>query len=824
MLNSPVVPVVASSQGNYNPDNSQTAQWVEVLVDCPDIPGLLTYHLPSEMTVQPGDILSVPLRNQIVGGIAIRLVSSLPENLSENQIRDVETVVSESLFPPRYWQLLEKVAHYYCSPLLSVIHTALPPGLLGKSQLRIRLKPDVIPEGATEFCSSVGVAVLRLLQSQQTGDYSARYLRQQIKGAQRGINELMRRGWVESYLQQPQQSRPKRQKAVLLVGESPELTPRQREVLEFLRRRGGELWLTELLQACSTTSSTVSGLEKKGCVVIQEQERLRFAQTPDQELDQPKTLNHAQQEALNTINALDGFQQVLLHGVTGSGKTEVYLQAIAPILQAGYSVLILVPEIGLTPQLCDRFRARYGNQVCIYHSALSTGERYDTWRQMLRGDPQIVIGTRSAVFAPLPKLGMIILDEEHDSSFKQTQRLPTYHARTVAKWRAELEHCPLILGSATPSLETWETPEKYYLSLPERIYSRPLPPISVVDMRQELQQGNRSIFSQPLQTALQNLKAQGKQGILFIPRRGHSTFVSCRSCGYVMECPHCDVSLSYHYTHEGGTQSLRCHYCNHTQLQPKQCPACGSPYLKHFGTGTQRVKQALEQEFPDLRTLRFDSDTTRTKGAHRSLLNQFTNYEADLLVGTQMLTKGLDIAQVTLVAVVSADGVLHRSDYMAAERAFQTLAQVAGRAGRGDDPGQVIIQTYNPEHPVIAALYNHDYRRFAQAELENRYAYNYPPYGKLILLNLSGLDALEVQQTATLLADVCRSKNEENQYEVLGPAPASVMRIARRYRWQILLKCSRTEGENQLSWLTDLYQFCPKNISLNIDVDPLDMG
>ena len=828
MLKSPVPAIVSTTKAHYQHQNSPP-QWVEVLVDCPDLETPLTYRLPSDLSVQPGDIVNVPLNNQIVGGIVMGLLASLPPHLSENQIREVETVISDRLFPPRYWTLLEQVAHYYCTPLLSVLRTALPPGILGKSQLRICIKPEAIPTEAETFCSPMAAKVLRLLQSQKMGEYSATYLRNKIKGAQRGIKELIRRGWVESYLQQPQTSRPKKQKAVTLVGESPELTPRQREVLEMLRRRGGELWLTELLQICSTTSSTVSALEKKGCVIIQEQERLRFAQSPEQQADTPKSLNSAQQEALNTITALTDYTEVLLHGITGSGKTEVYLQAIAPQLESGYSALLLVPEIGLTPQLCDRARARFGTQVCIYHSGLSTGERYDTWRQMLSGEPQVVIGTRSAIFSPLPHLGLIILDEEHDSSFKQTQRLPTYHARTVAKWRAKLENCPLILGSATPSLESWEsqkqsTTNKRYLSLPERIYSRPLPPVSVVDMRQELQQGNRSIFSQPLRNALNHLKANRKQGILFIPRRGHSTFVSCRSCGYVIECPHCDVSLSYHYTHEGGTQTLRCHYCNHTQVQPQQCPACSSPYLKHFGTGTQRVKQALLKEFPELRAIRFDSDTTRTKDAHRSLLNQFTNYEADLLVGTQMLTKGLDIAQVTLVAVVSADGVLHRSDYMAAERAYSTLAQVAGRAGRGNDPGQVIVQTYSPEHPVIEALRNHDYLRFAQAELDNRYAYNYPPYGKLILLNLSGLDALEVQQTATVLADVCGEMNENKSYEILGPAPASVMRIARRYRWQILLKFPPTTTEKDFPNLMGLYRFCPKSISLKIDVDPLDMG
>jgi primosomal protein N' (replication factor Y) len=362
--------------------------------------------------------------------------------------------------------------------------------------------------------------------------------------------------------------------------------------------------------------------------------------------------------------------------------------------------------------------------------------------------------------------------------------------------------------------------KSYYLSLPERINSRPMPPVEIVDMRQELQQGNRSIFSRSLQSALQQLQEQGQQGILFIHRRGHSTFVSCRSCGYVVECPHCDVSLSYHYTHEGAAELLRCHYCNYTRLHPRSCPECGSPYLKFFGSGTQRVAQELAKAFPQLRLIRFDSDTTRTKGAHRTLLTRFANGEADLLVGTQMLTKGLDLAQVTLVGVVSADGLLNLADYRAAERAFQTLTQVAGRAGRGDDPGRVIIQTYSPQHPVIQAVQRHDYESFTQAELEQRAVLNYPPYGHLILFRLSGLDATEVENAAEQLAD--RLIDTGLEYEILGPAPASIMRVARRYRWQILIKFP-PEVPVELPDLEQLRDLCPKDISLSIDVDPLNM-
>lgn len=850
--------VLAEPGASYQVGGGQN-RWVEVLVDCPGVQQeqqqeqkLYTYKLPTQLEVQSGDILTVPFGAQQIGAIAIRLLDQAPADLAGKKIREVEDVICSGFFPTSYWQLLERVAQYYCTPLISVIRVALPPGLLSRSQRRIRLNPEKLSKDADSFLHQTARQILSLLQAQPDGDYSWQYLQRQVRGAKWGLQELIKRDWVKSYLEPPKPSRPKLKQAVTLVGNAfaVDLTQRQREILDVLRRRGGDLWLNELLQICNTSSTTIKALEQKGYVVIEPREILRTAAQPSLTRDRAKILTSAQNHALETITTLDGCAQVLLHGVTGSGKTEVYLQAIAPLLAQGKSALVLVPEIGLTPQLTDRFRARFGNKVNVYHSALSDGERYDTWRQMLAGEPQVVIGTRSAVFAPLPKLGLIVLDEEHDSSFKQDQPAPTYHARTVARWRAELENCPLVLGSATPSLETWvelkvgklnvESSEdslepstqpnlqhsnlqpstSYYLSLPERIQSRPMPPVEIVDMRRELQEGNRSIFSRSLQDALQQLQERGQQGILFIHRRGHSTFVSCRSCGYVVECPHCDVSLSYHYTHEGATQLLRCHYCNYTRLHPRNCPECTSPYLKFFGSGTQRVAQELAKAFPQLRLIRFDSDTTRAKDAHRTLLTRFTNREADLLVGTQMLTKGLDIAQVTLVGVVSADGLLNLADYRAAERAFQTLTQVAGRAGRGDDPGRVIIQTYSPQHPVIQCVKNHDYEAFSQAELEQRAALNYPPYGHLILLRLSGLDAVEVEKTAEQIAD--RLEEAESEYEILGPAPASIMRVARRYRWQILIKFP-PEVPVVLPNLSELRAICPKDISLTIDVDPQNM-
>lgn len=848
-------PFLAVSESVYAAESTHPDQLIEVLVDCPSgAQGLFTYRLPVGLEVQSGDILCVPFGSQQVGAIAVRKVTCLPPELDLAQLRAVEDVLSQGFFPTAYWTLLDRVAQYYHTPLIQVIRAALPPGLLRRSQRRIRLITKDLPAGATDFLSLPARQLLELLHSSQTGDYAWKYLQQHIKGAQRGLRELLRQGWVESYLKPIGSAQPKLQSAVtLLSAPVTDLTPRQREVLEVLKHRGGDLWLQDLLQACRTSSSILKALEKKGCIAIESRQVLRLEQGLNQPIDQPRRLTSDQASALTIITTLSGFAQVLLHGVTGSGKTEVYLQAIAPILQQGQSALVLVPEIGLTPQLTDRFRARFGAKVCVYHSALSDGERYDTWRQLLNGIPQVIIGTRSAVFAPLPRLGLIVLDEEHDAGFKQDQSSPCYHARTVACWRAELENCPLVLGSATPSLETWvrvrepggwgdeemggwtdgemrrlsllpRVPVSHYLSLPERVQARPMPIIEVVDMRQELKQ-NRSMFSRALQAAIQNLEAQDGQGLLFVHRRGHSTFVSCRSCGHVMNCPNCDVSLTYHHTQEA-RPLLRCHYCNHTGLHPPHCPECGSAYFKYFGSGTQRVMRELTQQFPNLRLIRFDSDTTRTKGAHRTLLERFAQGEANLMVGTQMLTKGIDLPQVKLVGVLAADGLFNLPDYRASERAFQVLTQVAGRAGRGDHPGRVIVQTYTPEHPVIQAVRNYDCEGFIEAELQQRATLTYPPYGQLILLRLSGLNVDAVKEAAQTLAQFLQQQLQSApfQWELLGPAPANVLRVARRYRWQILLKLSRNSGAVNINLpIAELRSRCPSSVRLTIDVDPLSL-
>jgi primosomal protein N' (replication factor Y) (superfamily II helicase) len=831
---------------------NQVAQnpFVTVLVDCPGAQGLFTYGVPPNMVVQLGDVVSVSFGAQQVCGIAIAHTQDLPGDLTLVQVKPVQAVVSSGFFPLGYWALLEQVADYYHTPLIQVVRTALPPGLLTRSQRRVRLKcdPSVLPPPTL---SAPAQKLLKFLQNSKTKDYSWVFLQQQVKGLAKVLQELSRWDLVEIYLEPPRSVKPKQQQAVTLITTeitteittgAEKLTPRQREILTLLSRRGGELWMTELLQIAHTSSSTLKTLERHGCVTIAPQEILRSETITKVGSDQPKVLNPQQAEAVAEIQgAIGQNMEFLLHGVTGSGKTEVYLQAMAPVLARGQSVLVLVPEIGLTPQLTDRFRARFGNQVAVYHSGLSEGERYDTWRRMLGGG-QVVIGTRSAVFSPLPNLGLIILDEEHDSSFKQDQPQPCYHARLVARWRSHLVSCPLVLGSATPSMESWAR-DCRVLSLSDRVEGRPMPKIEVVDMRAELKSGCKSILSQTLQEALHELKRKQQQGILFIHRRGHSTHVSCRSCGYVMDCPHCDVSLAYHQTHANAIPLLRCHYCGHSQTQPRICPECDSPYFKQFGSGTQRVTQELTSLLPQLRLLRYDSDTTRTKGAYRSLLNQFASGDADLLVGTQMLTKGIDLPQVTLVGIVSADGVLNLQDFRASERAYQTLVQVAGRSGRGKDPGRVILQTYQPEHPVVQAVVAQNYAQFMDGELQIRKLGQYPPINPLVLLRLSSADALAVQQAAKHLATWLHryfKQQTRQNIELLGPNPAVVARVARRYRWQILLKLSGLDFKNpnfknpnfknsdaadqiDMPDLQEMRTICGNQVALSVDVDPMNL-
>jgi len=811
-------------------------RYVSVIVDCIGIEDLLTYRIPEDIEVQIGDVLSVPLGNRQVGAIALQISDT--STITNTEIKSISLVISSGIFPKTYWEMLVRTADYYRTPLMQTVKTALPPKLLDQSHYRIKINPNLTVPDNLEIHKILKSAqvVWEFLQEHRNNPkgISRRYISQKLgRSASSGLKELNKLAWIETYLELPNRPKPKYEDVVTLAKEPDvKLGIKQIEVLKILQLQGGECLKTELCKLANTTTSTVQSLENRGFLTISKREVLRLGgKSHTVNRDRPKDLTTDQDVALQQILSAIASQTALhflLHGVTGSGKTEVYLQAIAAILQAGKSALVLVPEIGLTPQLTDRFRARFGDaKVNVYHSQLSEGERFDTWRLMLTGDAQVVIGTRSAVFAPLANLGLIVMDEEHDNSFKQDQPQPCYHARTIAEWRSQLENIPLVLGSATPSAEAiyaHQEGKSIYLELPNRIGNKTMPPIEIVDMRDEFKAGNYSILSRRLQVAIAAMLESKQQGILFIHRRGYSTFVSCRACGYVAECPNCDVSLSYHdpispTAYQPKSAHLRCHYCNYTLVQPKSCPECGSPYFKHFGSGTQKVEQELAKLFPSIRLIRFDSDTTRNKDQHRLLIDQFRSGEADLLVGTQMLTKGLDIPQVTLVGVVSADGLLNFSDYRAGERAAQTLLQVAGRAGRGEEEGKVIMQTYTPEHPAIEAVQSYQLDAFMQTELAMREALHYPPMGQMVLIHLSSENAEAVEKSANELAEYLRQL--ENDWDILGATPATIAKVSNRYRWQILLKFAPEVLPNvpNLDELRMLVN--SKAIRVAIDVDPM---
>lgn len=493
-------------------------------------------------------------------------------------------------------------------------------------------------------------------------------------------------------------------------------------------------------------------------------------------------------------------QVFLLHGVTGSGKTEVFLRAAAESLAAGRQVLLLVPEVALVPQTVERVRSHLGSaRVAVAHSYLGGRDRLDYWERVVSGEADVVVGARSAVFAPLVRLGLIVLDEEHEDAYKQEELAPRYHAREVAAARAGNEGATLILASATPSLESYQRAlEGRYtlLTLSERVAGRPMPPVEIVDMRAELAAGNRSPFSRVLQSALGAALAAGRQSILFLNRRGHSTFVLCRDCGWVARCPECDVSLTYH----SPGADLMCHYCGHHSTAPESCPACSGHRVRYFGAGTQKIEDEVTRFYPEARVIRLDADVVRRRGEAGRALALFASGQADVLVGTQMVAKGLDLPGVALVAAVSADSALHLPDFRASERTFRLLTQAAGRAGRGSEPGRVIIQSYNPEHAVITAAAAHDYRTFARAELDSRRGLGYPPWSHLVRVEFSDaaepaarsaaesfVAALEPAGFAPTGASIMPGGLPRARFA--GPAPAPLARLRGRYRWHVLVFC-----------------------------------
>lgn len=741
--------------------------WVQVWLEAGREGQVFTYSNPEQLPCARGDLVQIRLRGRRHIGLVVDLLEHHPSALAGKALQPIETIHQKAAVEPHWQGLIETVAQQCRTTSFRTLKAVLPPGWLG-----------------------------------QRATSAAERQREQL--------------WLE-LIQPPTEA------------ECGTWSAAQTRLLQVIQEHGGQCWQTQALESAQVSRSVSDTLMRRG--TIRRERRLFHGPRETGAISHsgeanPKQLTADQAQALAAIELAKAGSTLLLWGVTGAGKTEVYLQAAARELQAGRSVLLLTPEIGLIPQLLDRSRARFGGAVAEYHSGCSDGSRIRTWRRCLNSDsPLLVVGTRSAIFLPLQQLGLVVLDEEHDRSYKQDSPMPCYHARDVAKLRAQSSGAKLVLGSATPSLETWRAcqgplAECQLVRLPKRIGTSVLPPVLVVDMRQELAEGHRRLVSRPLMDRLQTLKERSEQAVVLVPRRGYSSFLSCRSCGEVVQCPHCDVALTVHRQRERSW--LRCHWCDHRAEIERRCGHCGSTAFKPFGAGTQQVLEHLSEELEDLRLLRFDRDTTRGRDGHRHLLERFARGEADVLIGTQMLAKGMDLPRVTLAAVLAADGLLHRPDLRAAEESLQLLLQLAGRAGRGDRPGEVLVQTYSPEHPVIRHLVDGRYEAFLAEELSQRQAASLVPFSRACLLRLAGPSASRTATAASSLAEHLRSELMQQGWLLIGPAPAPVARVAGNSRWQLLLH-GPAGSDLPLPMETELRALLPNDVSLAIDPDPLEL-
>ncbi len=610
--------------------------------------------------------------------------------------------------------------------------------------------------------------------------------------------------------------------------------PKQTEVLELINRMNTAVSVRDINSFIPNATPAINALIKKGVLTDDDFVVFRnpFANV-DSQPSEPPLLTIDQSAALKKINeSIDkGVGTSLLFGVTGSGKTEVYMQAISHAIALGGQAIVLVPEISLTPQAMQRFRSRFGERVAVLHSRLSSGERYDEWRRIRLGMVDVVIGARSAVFAPLERVKLIVIDEEHEQSY-HSDHTPRYSASEVAGKRADLSGAAVVLGSATPSIASFRRAlnGRYTLiNLPNRVNNAPLPKVKIVDMRAEFMKGNTSVFSEALAGELRKCFEAGEQAILFMNRRGYSTFVSCRGCGYTLKCPDCDVSMTYHKYEN----VMKCHYCGHTARIPAKCPQCGKPYLKYFGVGTQQVEEQLHEQFPGITSLRMDYDTTQSKDAHYKILDKFMRGEADVLIGTQMIAKGLDIPNVTTVGVIAADTMLHVPDFRSSERTFQLLTQVAGRAGRGEREGSVVVQSYTPEHAVIELAARQDYRGFYDYEIASRRAGLFPPFSIFIRIVFTGEDEISIERINDEFAAELKRRIYEaldssgasrNELLFIIASPAPMKKRQGLYRYETLMKLVRTK--HTAAVIDAIYALCDERRRSemgNVEINPTDM-
>ncbi|MCD2256219.1 primosomal protein N' [Agrilactobacillus fermenti] len=713
--------------------------------------------------------------------IGLKKAQTKPHNLKKiEHVIDLEPVLNEELL-----QLSDWLAKKTFSFRISSLQTILPGVMRGKYHKYAQVTDTEDPKVKSVFKHQRMIEITDQLDAQV-------------------ISDLMRwrqAGKVKFEYAVENQARVKKQKAIILDHSGQEYeklsqklrkrAPKQAAVLAYLAREAKEQKHI-LLQVLNKkfSSSAIRSLVEKSILTEQNVEVKREVIPTDKAFvhEHDKPLLPDQQKAVIAINqatAAKAKKVFLLEGVTGSGKTEVYLQSIKAVLAKGRTALMLVPEIALTPQMVQRVYARFGHQVAVLHSGLSNGEKYDEWRRINANEARVVVGARSAIFAPLKNIGLIIMDEEHEYSYKQ-EDTPRYHARDVALHRAQVHNCPVVLGSATPSLESRARAEKgvyQLLLLPQRVNQAPLPHVHIVDMRENIEKHRTLDFSRALSDAITVRLAKKEQSVLMLNRRGFSSFVMCRNCGYVAKCPNCDISLTLHMS----SHTLKCHYCGHEEQIPKTCPNCHSQKIRYYGTGTEKVAQELKQMYPEARIIRMDVDTTRRKGAYEQLLKKFEKREADILLGTQMIAKGLDFPNVTLVGVINADTALGLPDFRASERTFQLLTQVSGRAGRGSKKGEVYVQSYNPDHYAIKLAQKQDYEQFFRQEMRLRHEGGYPPYYFTVLLQTTHPDESQAAKAAYSILKAIQPYLSE-QAIILGPTPKAIARVKNQYYYQIIIK------------------------------------
>ncbi|MGM0775233.1 MAG: primosomal protein N' [Bacillota bacterium] len=795
-----------------------------VIVDVPakQTDRAFDYKIPSHLkgVIFPGMRVVVPFGPRKIQGFVtgLKAVSDFQQLKSILEPMDLNPVLNQELLNLGEW-LTEKTLCYK----ISAFQAMLPAALKAKYEKKL-----VMAENAGRKLLPEKVCTLFQNAEEITWDDAVK------GGALPLLQKEASNGNIEIIYQVKERVKKKKVKQVFAAAPSKELADylqnlpgnatKQKEVLEYFLQEEGSVDQKELFSLLGITSSTLKGLLQKGLLG---QKDVEIYRNPfgDREFErtEPLSLTEGQRKAIIPIlNSIEDIRHetFLLYGVTGSGKTEVYLQSIQRVLEDGKEAIVLVPEISLTPQMVKRFKGRFGDQVAVMHSGLSAGEKYDEWRKIQRKEVKVVVGARSAIFAPFENLGIIIIDEEHETSYKQEEN-PRYHARDVAIKRAENHNCPVVLGSATPSLESFARAQKgvyHLLTLENRMNNQALPAVDIIDMREELREGNRSMFSRKLLEKIKDRLGKKEQIVLFLNKRGHSSFVMCRDCGYVINCPHCDISLTYHRYN----QQMKCHYCGYEASVPNACPECESEHIRYFGTGTQKVEEELAKILPEAKVIRMDVDTTSRKGAHEKLLDQFQEGHADILLGTQMIAKGLDFPNITLVGVLSADTMLHLPDFRSSEKTFQLLTQVSGRAGRHELEGEVIIQTYTPEHYSIELAGEQDYDKFYDREMMVRKIHRYPPFFYISLVTVSHEELMKAVSVTEKITQYIQSKLSAESI-VLGPVASPIPRINNRYRYQCLIKYKREPELGQtLKKILDNYQqeISAGGLTVSIDLNP----